>query len=209
MEFIKKNSLILVLVFFHLIGLIGFLTHPNKFTNLSYVNLLLSLVLILVSAKQTNYIFYLSLLSIAIVGFIAEVIGVKTGLLFGNYEYGDAFGYKLFNVPLMIGINWAILSYTTLQLVSFKNRLVNAVFASVLMVFLDFFIEQSAQLYDFWYWKNGEIPIKNYIDWFLVAFVVNFSFEPILKKHENQLTKQFYVVQLLFFAFLLIFPKLL
>lgn len=209
MKFIKRNSLILVIVFFHLIGLVGFLTFPSKFTGLSYVNLLLSVILIVFAAKQKDILFYISLLSIACIGFLAEVIGVKTGYLFGNYEYGEAFGLKLLNVPLMIGVNWAMLSYSSLQLVNFKNRFINAFSASVLMVFLDFFIEQSAQQYDFWYWKDGIIPIKNYIDWFIVAFIVNFIFQSFLKKLENRLSKQFYFVQLLFFVFLLIFSKLL
>lgn len=209
MKFIKRNSLILVIVFFHLIGLVGFLTFPSKFTGLSYVNLLLSVILIVFAAKQKDILFYISLLSIACIGFLAEVIGVKTGYLFGNYEYGEAFGLKLLNVPLMIGVNWAMLSYSSLQLVNFKNRFINAFSASVLMVFLDFFIEQSAQQYDFWYWKDGIIPIKNYIDWFIVAFIVNFIFQSFFKKLENRLSKQFYFVQLLFFVFLLIFSKLL
>lgn len=209
MEFIKRNSLILVIVFFHLIGLIGFLIVPSKFTGLSYVNLLLSVVLVVYSSKQKDVLFYVSLLSIACIGFLAEVIGVKTGYLFGNYQYGEAFGFKLLDVPLMIGVNWAILSYSSLQLVNFNNRFINAISASVLMVFLDFFIEQCAQQYDFWFWQDGLIPIKNYIDWFIVAFIVNFIFHPILKKHDNRLSKQFYFVQLLFFVFLLIFSKLL
>jgi putative membrane protein len=209
MEFFKRHSLILVIVFFHLIGLVGFLTVPNKFTELSYVNLLLSVALIFYSSKQMGVRFYFALISIACIGFLAEVIGVKTGYLFGNYKYGDAFGLKLLDVPLMIGVNWAILSYSSLQLVNFKNRFINAILASVLMVFLDYFIEQCAQQYDFWFWQDGIIPIKNYIDWFMVAFIVNFTFEPFLKKHENKLSKQFYLVQLLFFVFLLIFSKLL
>jgi uncharacterized membrane protein len=209
MEFLRKNIFLAIIILFHVIGLIGFIISPEQFTSLSYVNLLLSVGLILYQAKNSSIKFYISLLSIAIIGFFAEVIGVKTALIFGNYEYGDAFGYKIFEVPLMIGLNWAILAYSTLQIVNFKSRIANAFSASFLMVFLDFFIEQNAEKYDFWYWADSQIPLKNYQDWFIVAFILTVAFEPILKPKENKLSKQFYFIQVLFFVILLIYSKLL
>jgi uncharacterized membrane protein len=209
MDFIRKNIFLAVVILFHVIGLIGFIITPEKFTSLSYVNLLLSVGLILYQSKTSSIRFYLVLICIALIGFFAEVIGVKTAILFGNYEYGDAFGYKVFEVPLMIGINWAMLAYSTIQIVNFKSRIANALSASLLMVFLDFFIEQNAEKYDFWYWADSYIPFKNYQDWFIIAFLITFLFEPKLKKHENILSKQFYFVQVLFFLILWLYSKLL
>ena len=44
------------------------------------------------------------------IGFLVEVIGVNYGIIFGNYTYGKVLGFKVLNVPLMIGVNWFFLS---------------------------------------------------------------------------------------------------
>ena len=42
-------------------------------------------------------------------GFGVEVIGVETGLLFGDYEYGSGLGPKVLKVPMLMGVLWWIL----------------------------------------------------------------------------------------------------
>ena len=44
---------------------------------------------------------------------IAETIGVNFGILFGDYEYGENLGFKIFGVPFLIGINWIVLTFIT------------------------------------------------------------------------------------------------
>ena len=46
-------------------------------------------------------------------GMITEILGVQWGWIFGNYQYGDALGYKVLGVPLLIGVNWALLTIIT------------------------------------------------------------------------------------------------
>ena len=41
---------------------------------------------------------------------LAEILVVSYGIIFGNYKYGEILGYKVLGVPLIIGINWCILS---------------------------------------------------------------------------------------------------
>ena len=45
-----------------------------------------------------------------IVGMVAEMLGVNFGYIFGSYQYGEALGWKLFGVPLLLGANWTILT---------------------------------------------------------------------------------------------------
>lgn len=40
--------------------------------------------------------------------FVAEVVGVHTGLIFGSYSYGRILGIKAAGVPLVIGFNWVL-----------------------------------------------------------------------------------------------------
>lgn len=201
MNVMKKNIFLSIISIFHLVGIIGFLTLPTIFKSLSPVNLLLSICLVLFAAEK-NIKLYLIILSVAILGFLIEVIGVKTGIIFGNYQYGNAFGFSLFSVPILIGFNWAILLYSTSQFCKFKNRLINVLIGSCLMTFIDFFIEHIASKYDFWYWENNQIPIQNYLAWFLISVALNLLFQKNLSKSNNITAKGFYVIQLLFFVIL-------
>jgi putative membrane protein len=202
MNIIKKNIAISIIIVFHVVGLIGFLYFPETFKKLSPVNLLLSAVLILFTSKQTHIMFYGSMIGIAILGFFIEVIGVKTGFIFGSYYYGAAMGIKILAVPLLIGLNWSILVYSTSQFCKFKSDLLNAIFGAFLMTFLDYFIEQSASKFDFWHWKNNHIPLQNYIAWFLISLVLNLIFQKTIAQPDNKTAKAFYLTELAFFSIL-------
>jgi len=43
---------------------------------------------------------------IFIVGYLVEVIGVNTGILFGHYGYSLQMGPALLGTPLVMGISW-------------------------------------------------------------------------------------------------------
>ena len=197
----KKNIFLSIISIFHLVGIIGFLTLPTIFKSLSPVNLLLSICLVLIAAEK-NIKLYFIIVSVAVLGFLIEVIGVRTGVIFGSYQYGKAFGFSLFSVPILIGFNWAILLYGTSQFCKFKNRIINIFFGSFLMTFIDFFIEHIASKYDFWYWENNQIPVQNYVAWFLISVVLNLLFQKKLSKSNNITAKGFYVIQLIFFVIL-------
>ena len=151
-------------------------------------------------SQQRNWKFYGSLILIALIGFFLEVLGVKTGLIFGSYSYGKSLGLKALSVPILIGINWAILLYCTAQFSRIKNQILNALFGAFMMVFLDFFIEQNAARFDFWYWKNNIIPLQNYIAWFIISFALNLAFQKRIGQKSNSTAKAFYVIEIIFFA---------
>lgn len=204
-NFVKKHIYIFIIIIFHIVGFVGFLINPSYFKSLSPLNLLLSSGLVLLTSKQPNWKFYGSLLLIALIGFFLEVLGVKTELIFGSYYYGRTLGLKAFSVPLLIGANWAILLYCTAQISQLKNQILNALFGAFLMVFLDFFIEQIASRFDFWYWKNGIIPLQNYIAWFIISFALNLAFQKRLGQKSNLTAKAFYMIQITFFGALYFF----
>ncbi|MBK7882949.1 MAG: carotenoid biosynthesis protein [Chitinophagaceae bacterium] len=56
-----------------------------------------------------TFLFYSFLLICVCIGIAVEIIGVKTGFLFGNYSYGIVLGPKIQSVPILIGINWFII----------------------------------------------------------------------------------------------------
>ena len=202
MPLTKKNSFTLILIILHAVGLVGFIINPQFFKPLSFINLIISILLILLANEVIEGRLLKNLLIISIIGYLVEVIGVKTGFIFGEYTYGNSLGLKLLNVPLLIGANWAILLYSTAQLCFTKNMYLNAMIGAVLMVFLDYFMEQNAARFDFWYWKQAVIPIQNFIAWFLISFILNLFFQKELMKSKNSVAKNFYYIQCLFFVIL-------
>jgi putative membrane protein len=205
----KENILILFLVIFYTVGTVGILLPEYRDTllPLSPLNLIISFSALLLSRKNNFLPFLLMLLLCFIVGIAVELIGTKTGLLFGVYAYGENLGLKFMGVPWIIGLNWGILIVSTASLMQRlkTSRFVKAVLAALLMTALDVLIEPVAIESDFWSWKSGEIPIYNYICWFFIAFSLqwfNFNSKAV---ESNKVANSLFIIMTLFFLILNIF----
>jgi len=198
-----------VLVVFHAVGFYGlvFSSNPGWFLTLTPVNLLLTDVLLYAFHKTWNLSFFLFVLVALLLGFISEVIGVHTGLLFGSYTYGQALGPKLWGIPLVISLNWLLLVYVTGVLVQRLplHWVLKALTAAALMTFLDMFIEPIAAVLDFWTWEEHHIPAANYWGWLGVGFLLQLYFEKADFYKGNPLAPVVYSLQLLFFISLNLF----
>ncbi|NDK54915.1 carotenoid biosynthesis protein [Pontibacter fetidus] len=192
-----------VLVIFHAVGFWGlmFSGRPMYFQELTPLNLLLTNALLFSLHRTWNAQFLVFAVVVTIASFLAEVLGIHTGLLFGNYSYGAALGLKLWDVPLLIGLNWLMLVYSTGTIVTTLkvNPVVKALAGAGLMVLLDFFLEPVAMRFDFWVWQDGVIPVSNFVGWFGLAFLLQLYFHTIAVYKQNPLTLFVYLVQLLFF----------
>lgn len=136
-------------------------------------------------------------------GFLIELIGTQTGYLFGNYEYGEVLGWKLAGVSLIIGVNWYAIVLASASLVRFlkMNIFLQAILAGLLCVGMDFIIEPVAINYGFWSWEGNEIPLFNYITWFLFACL--FSYLYLKNSAEtNKTAAWLYLIWILFFIIL-------
>ncbi len=176
MRFAKENISIVVLFLFHIIGAIGLTTnYQSVFLALTPVHLLISVAILVWANNDYSMSFFRAFLVMYALGFFVEVIGVQTGLLFGDYYYGKVLGIQLFDTPLLIGVNWIILALSTYAVVDFFNfkPFVRLVLSSAIMVMLDVIIEPVAISLDFWQWSNDNIPLQNYMMWFLVSLIMN------------------------------------
>ncbi|MCP4439966.1 MAG: carotenoid biosynthesis protein [Aureispira sp.] len=162
-----------ILILFHLIGL-GLFLYPNGLQQLSGLNMLLCATLVFLAAKHKSIEGKL-LGGIILGGFLIEAVGVNTGYLFGNYEYGKELGFKLFGVPVVLGLNWycviAASSHIVLKHFEQKSLVIQILIAASLTVILDYLIEPVAMAYDFWSWEGGVIPLYNYICWFVFSLM--------------------------------------
>lgn len=198
-----KNPLLLFLLAMHVAGIIGLMwpvSHPY-FKSLVPFSLLFTTVAVLWFHSEWNVAFILYILLAFLIGFFIEVVGVRTGVIFGQYQYGEGMGFKVFNVPLIIGVNWVLLSYCAGVIGAiFRSSTVRAFAGAVCMTLLDFAIEPVAIHLDFWHWSSAYVPLQNYIAWFLVSFFILLIFYRLKFRKTNSIAVQVFFIQALFFV---------
>lgn len=201
----KTTILIAVLVIFYIVGVVGLSleSYRSSFLELSFMNLALSFTLLLIGRNNHSKGFYTFAFFAFTIGMTVEWIGVHTGLLFGDYFYGENLGFKIVEVPFIIGINWlmlTIISASVLQDAKF-HWLIKSVLAALLMLVLDLLIEPVAIKSDYWTW-NGEIPISNFVTWFIIALVLQLVYFKFKLAEKNKVAVSLYFLQFLFFLIL-------
>ncbi len=199
-----KSFSIFVIWLFQLSAIIGIsLGHYHWFISKTPLNLAITALLLIINFPIDNSkkilvasIFFASSLFI-------EWLGVHFGFLFGVYEYGRNLGYKIDGVPLLIGINWAVLILSTAAIADklVQNTFLKITVGALLMVFIDFFIETSAPPFDFWIWELGAAPMRNYLAWFIISIVLHFIYHRTRMKGDFSFSCHLYAAQLLFFIY--------
>lgn len=205
MNFSKVNISIILLFIFHLVGVVGLsLSFRELFLALTPFNLLLSLGLYIWANDDFSADFFKLCAVLFAIGYFVEVIGVNTGILFGEYTYGEALGFKVLNTPLIIGVNWILLSFSIFSVSNFflKKKWPTILLASVLMVLMDVLIEPVAISLDFWSWAAVDIPLQNYVMWFIVSLIMNAIISFDRPKLDYRISFGLLLSQVLFFTLL-------
>ena len=103
----------ILIVVWYLVGIAGFLILPLQgwFQLLTPFGMLAATALLMVFHEPKTLKTGLFFGGIALLGFIAEVVGVNFQVLFGFYRYGSTLGPKLWETPVIIGLNWLVLVY--------------------------------------------------------------------------------------------------
>ncbi|MBS1523698.1 MAG: carotenoid biosynthesis protein [Bacteroidetes bacterium] len=202
----NKQAVSIVLIF-HAIGLVGLILPFTRYVFLQIVpfHLLLMLAVIVLKHKSIDSRFIFFLVSISVLGFAVEWVGTHTHLLFGDYSYGSTLGFKISDVPLIIGCNWFMLIYSTgvlMQRSRLKNFLIRSLIGALLLVLLDTLIESVAIHFNYWHWASSVIPLKNYICWFGVSFLMLLVFEAFKFKPQSIVAVVFLLTQFAFFGLL-------
>ncbi|NAS31818.1 carotenoid biosynthesis protein [Flavobacteriaceae bacterium R38] len=209
LKYLEKNRFkisALLIWSFTLITIIGVsLGYQNWFASLTPISLSILLLLILWQDNFRKEVFLI--LSVPfLIGMIVEYLGVNYGFIFGDYYYGNNLGMKIFGVPIMMGINWAILIFISAaisKLIS-NSYLLSSMAGALLMTSLDILIEVSSEKFDYRVFRMGFAPIQNYIGWFAVAFITHLIFQKILKKDYFMISFHiFTAITILFSVFIL------
>lgn len=203
----KIYSSIALVVIFHVVGFVGFANEPlvDVFKRLVPLHLLLMLFIVLWNNISWNKHFIYFSISILLSSFLIEMIGTNTGLIFGEYAYGETLGVKLWNTPLLIGVNWLILVYgagSLLITLGIKNKWLFALSGASLLTLLDVFIEPIAIKFDYWSWKHINVPIQNYMAWWVLSFIFMLIFNRLHFNKQNIVAIILLGIQYLFFILL-------
>lgn len=208
-----ENRFIWVVSIIYIVGIAGFLIPDLNylFLKLTPWNLIATFVVAWIFHKKWELTHALTIFGLGIAGFFIEFIGVKTGVIFGTYTYGNTLGAKWQGTPYLIGLNWAALIFYTSSIFagSVKSNIGRSILGASTMTAYDFFMEPVAMKYDFWSWQHGIIPIQNYIAWFLIAFIFHLILNAIAKPVRNRMAASLFYIQIGFFLVLFLAGKFL
>ena len=208
----NKEFLRFSIFFVWLINISGFFgvlsDQKDFFLSTSPFAILISFILLLLNYNTRQKGFATALISIITIGFLVEFLGVNYDLFFGSYEYGNNLGYKIGGVPIIMSINWLVLIFLT---GSFTEKIIpnslplKVIFASLLMVFIDIFLEICAPKLDYWKFNEEIVPMSNYNSWFIISAICLYIYFRSIKDKEYKLSTNMLVIHLAFFGLLSVF----
>jgi putative membrane protein len=192
----------IIVVLWYLVGIAGFMIQPLRplFQVLTPWGMVVTAILLMYFHEPQNLKSWLAFAGIALAGYFTELIGVNTQLLFGNYIYGNALGFKLWNTPLIIGLNWLVLVYCISALTkSMRDRWYFPLIGATAMVAFDWLMEPVAIATGIWSWPDGSIPLKNYMDWFLISGFLFLMIRILKIEINNRIAGILFAMQVVFF----------
>jgi putative membrane protein len=137
--------------------------------------LLAGLLVVFTSGKRD----LIGLFVAAALGFVAEILGVRYGFVFGPYRYTQVLQPQLFDTPLVMMCAWMVLvAYCRQMLMSWKLPLwIEAALAALWMMAIDLVIDPlAANQLGYWRWAGSGayygIPPRNFAGWFVVSLII-------------------------------------
>ena len=122
------------------------------------------------------------LLVFGVGGLTAEVVGVHTGVPFGDYRYTGGLGVKVAGVPLVIGLAWMMMAWPAMCVAA---RLASGIPARVTVAVAalaswDVFLDPQMVDAHHWRWLHpdphlpgiADVPLSNFGGWLLVSVVL-------------------------------------
>lgn len=170
-------AIIIVIVLHSVGGVCMALGDPIALVLLTPAHLCITTFVLFSVHPPLNKEFYKAAFLTFMFGMFIEIVGVRTGNIFGEYHYTSILGPRILGVPVVIGTNWLLLSYCFSALVLWWGPslkwIYQVVLGASLMVLLDVIIEPFAVHYGLWIWKGRVLPsLANYVAWFFGGCIV-------------------------------------
>ncbi|RYG70939.1 carotenoid biosynthesis protein [bacterium] len=130
---------------------------------------------------------------LAVLGLFAvfiETFAIKTGLPYGQFEYRDKIGSKVFGlVPWTVPFSWPPLVLGAIALASriAPKRLLLA--TTLILLSFDFVLDPGAVQQEFWVYKSGGfyygVPLSNFFGWLISGFIGAWLFQTLSGDKEE------------------------
>lgn len=130
-----------------------------------------------------------TLASVAVLGFVAELVGSHNAVPFGRYRYADTLGPHLGGVPLVIGLGWLMMAWPATLV---ARRLVGSTPARIVvgawaLAAWDLFLDPQMVDAGHWTWADPTphlpgvptVPLTNIAGWLLLSLVVAALLVPV------------------------------
>ena len=183
----------------------------DLFLSLSPISLIFTFLIVVCSNIEVSYKSFATIMIIFFLSLISEIIVVNYGIFFGSYYYGDNLGYSMYGVPLVIGLNWVVLTVSCGNIASYffeKNKYLSIFFGSLLMLILDVIMEQVSGNIDFWYFNDDNL-IFNYITWFILGACNQYFYQSLNYTKNLVISVNVYISFIVFFLILFTYLKFL
>nr|WP_299418839.1 carotenoid biosynthesis protein [uncultured Emticicia sp.] len=193
-----------LLISMYIAGVIGLNINATAelFKFLTPFNLVVSLGILLYfhNGWSSDFIFFAIITFL--IGYFIEVVGVKTGLIFGHYQYDRTLGFEILEVPPVIGVNWLLLVYCVGSSFCRVNQpiYIKVAYGSLLMTMFDFLVEPIAMRLEMWSWFGLLPPVQNYIGWFMVSAFLLTIFHCLPFRKDNKIAFWLLILQICFFG---------
>lgn len=200
-----------ILIIFYVVGVTAIYIPFTSafFISLTPLALMLSFGLLMLFHRDFSLKTLAVFTFVFLAGFLVEMAGTNSGLIFGTYNYGPTLGAGIGKTPLLMGLNWIMMIYLTAAPVrKLKTHpLVKVFLSSSLMVAYDVVLEQVAPAMKMWSWSGDIIPLQNYAAWFVLSVIFHTLFISAKVKVKNELALVLLLTQFFFFVFLLPFSR--
>ncbi|HEY3715165.1 MAG TPA: carotenoid biosynthesis protein [Jatrophihabitantaceae bacterium] len=130
------------------------------------------------------------------VGLSAEVVGVHTGVPFGDYSYSESLGWQVAGVPIIAGLAWTMLAWPAALV---ARRLAGSAPMRVLiggwaLASWDLFLDPQMVAAGHWRWAHPDphlpgvptVPLTNFAGWLLVSMAISLAVQAILSRTAQQ-----------------------
>ena len=113
-------------------------------------------------------------------GYVAEVVGVHTGLPFGDYAYAKTLGPMVLGVPLVVPLAWTMMGYPMFVAARRITKRFAWLIGGVGLAGWDVFLDPQMVRDGHWRWADptpslpgvDSVPLTNYLGWLLVATIL-------------------------------------
>jgi len=114
------------------------------------------------------------------ISFAAEAVGVRTGVLFGDYSYSSSLGSQVLDVPVVVPLAWSMMAYPMFLAARRLTRRFTAVIGAIGLAGWDVFLDPQMVADGRWHWSDPSpslpgidtVPLTNLAGWLGVAFVM-------------------------------------